>query len=362
MGRGTGVLGPPGGRGFATLGIAVALGLAAALTVTAGAATADTTTTLVKTRPLAVHELTRSVTAYGRVQPDPDEITAITLPRAGIIQHLWISFGERVKTGQRLLQVVTAPQEQMQFEQAQAAVKFAADKLGTQKHLFKQQLTTREQVANARQKLRDARASLDALRRRGSGQRTQIVRAPVAGTVIRVNVNQGDRVKADTGALLLSTGQAVIVPLGVEPEDARRIRAGMPVTLKSAFDANLHVPAAVGSVHGMVNPKTRLLDVIVPIPDQSSSRFVLGSMVEGSIELQRAKVLAVPRRAVLSDRQGSYVFTVAQGHARRIDVSTGLTARGLVQVSSPKLRAGEPIVVLGNYGLADGMAVREAAQ
>lgn len=357
-GRGTAVPAPPGsGR----CGVGVALGLAAVLTATAGAAAADTTT-LVKTQPLAVHELTRSVSAYGRVQPDPDEITAITLPRAGTIQHLWISFGERVKTGQRLLQVVTAPQEQMQFEQAQAAVKFAEDKLATQQRLFKQQLSTREQVANARRKLRDARASLDALRRRGSGQRAQVVRAPVAGTVIKVNVNQGDRVKADTGALLLSTGQAVVVPLGVEPEDARRIRAGMPVTLKSAFDATLHVQAAVGSVHGMVNPKTRLLDVIVPIPNQSSSRFVLGSMVEGSIELQRADVLAVPRQAVLSDRKGPYIFTVVRGRAKRIDVSTGLTARGLVQVTGSRLRAGEPIVVLGNYGLADGMAVREAAQ
>jgi membrane fusion protein (multidrug efflux system) len=314
----------------------------------------------VETQPLARHDLTETLQAYGRVEPAPDQVIAVALPRAGIIEHLWVSLGERIQAGQPLIEVATSPNEQMSYEQAKAAVGFAESKLSRQEHLFQQHLATRDQVDAARQELDDARSTLQALERRGADRKTQVIRAPVAGIVAKVDVTQGDRVQADTGALLLATGRALVVPLGLEPEDARRVASGMPVLLTSAFQPSLHVEAQVGAVHAMVNPSTRLVDAVVAVPDAATSELMLGSAIEGTITLETRNALAVPRRAVLTDAKGPHLFVVEQGHARRVDVSTGLEDGGLLEVSGSGLHAGQKVVTLGNYELSDGAMVRES--
>jgi len=315
----------------------------------------------VETQLLARHDLEETLQAYGRVEPAPDQVIAVALPRAGIIEHLWVSLGERIGAGQPLIEVATSPNERMAYEQAKAAVGFAETKLSRQERLFQQHLATHDQVDAVHQELDDARTRLEAMERRGADRKTQVIRAPVAGIVAKVAVNQGDRVQADTGALLLATGKALIVPLGLEPEDARRVVPAMPVLLTSTFQPNLHVEAHVGAVHAMVNPSTRLVDAVVAVPDLATSQLVLGSAIEGTITLETRSVLAVPRSAVLTDARGAHLFTVEDGHARRVDVATGLEDGGLLEVSASGLHAGQEIVTLGNYELADGAAVRKSS-
>ncbi|MCA9528818.1 MAG: efflux RND transporter periplasmic adaptor subunit [Myxococcales bacterium] len=314
----------------------------------------------VQTTSLAKHDMTETVSAYGRVEPAPDQLIAVSLPRAGTIQHVWVSPGERIEAGQRLLEVAIAPDERMSFEQARAAVRFAQGKLARQRRLFQQRLATRDDVDAARQSLADARATLDAFERRGAERQSQLVRAPVAGIVTRVTINQGERVRAETGALLLATGRALIVPLGVEPEDARRIAPGTKVSLTSPFQPSVRAQTTVSAVHAMVNPTTRLVDVIVSVPDDATFGLVLGSVIEGDIVLATHHAFAVPRRAVLTDAKGAYLFVVEGGRARRVDVTTGISAGGLLEVSAPTLSAGQAVVTLGNYEIEDGSAVRES--
>jgi hypothetical protein len=83
--------------------------------------------------------------------------------------------------------------------------------------------------------------------------------------------------------------------------------------------------------------------------------------VEAAITLGAGDAWSVPRQAVLSDEQGSYLFQVAGGHAHRVAVKVlGETAQtyGVDGRIDPAL----PVVVLGNYELRDGMPVREGAQ
>lgn len=53
------------------------------------------------------------------------------------------------------------------------------------------------------------------------------------------------------------------------------------------------------------------------------------------------------------------MFTVVGGKAKRIAVETGVEHGDWIEITKG-LEAGEPVVAIGNYELADGMAVREA--
>lgn len=316
---------------------------------------------LVQTTMLTRHALSATVTAYGRVQPDPDHLTSITLPRAGLVSRVWVRLGQRVSDGQPLLELATAPAALMEYQQAKAAVDFAQGKLTQIQSLFKQKLATRDQVADARRNLSDARARLEAQRKLGTGQSSEVIRAPFAGIVTHLPITQGQRVQADTTAMLLASGENLVAPLGVEQKDVIRLHAGQPVILSPVFRPNIQMTTEVSEVHAMVDPKTRLVDVLVHIPKQDASQLVLDETVRGIIQLNRDQVLAVPNGAVLRDNQGAYVFVVQGGKAHRVDVTTGLADGKLTEVQG-ELHEGDKVVTLGNYELSDGMAVREAAQ
>ena len=314
---------------------------------------------LVHTTTLALHTLSATVTAYGRVQPDPDHLTSITLPRAGLVSRVWVRLGQRVSDGQPLLELVTAPAALMEYQQARAAVDFARGKLTQVQSLFKQKLSTRDQLADAERNLRDARARLEAQSKLGTGQSSEVIRSPFAGIVTQLPITQGQRVQADTMAMLLASGDDLVTPLGVEQKDVIRVQAGQPVTLSPVFRSNVQMTAQVSEVHAMVDPKTRLVDVLVHIPKQEASQLVLDETVRGIIQLNHAQVQAVPPSAVLRDKQGAYVFVVQGGKAHRVNVTTGLADGKLIEVQG-ELHTGDKVVTLGNYELSDGMAVRVA--
>jgi membrane fusion protein (multidrug efflux system) len=313
---------------------------------------------LVQTKPLAEHTLKETVLAYGRVQPDPDHISSISLSQPGMVNRLLVRLGERVTANQELLELDTAPKVTMDYQQAEAAMDYARNKLDQTERLFSQQLATRDEVSGARRDLEDAQAKLDALQKLGSQKKRVIIRAPFAGIITQLKVSQGQRVQADTEAMLLASGNTLIVPLGVEPEDARRIKPGMGVVLESLFEATWHVEVEVTKVLAMVDPTTRLVEVLTRVPASKSAPLVIGNRIKGTITLREETTPAVSRSAVLRDAEGAYVFIIREGRAHRVNITTGTEQGDLVAVQGP-LKIGEVVVTVGNYELKDGMAVQE---
>ena len=111
----------------------------------------------------------------------------------------------------------------------------------------------------------------------------------------------------------------------------------------------------------MINPTTRLVDVIVSIPRTEADHLTLGSLVQGKIQLVAKPFLVAPRSAVLEDERGAYVFRVKDGRARRVKVAVEMVEGDIVAVSGP-LKPGDAIAYEGNYELSDGMKVKENSQ
>jgi RND family efflux transporter MFP subunit len=217
-------------------------------------------------------------------------------------------------------------------------------------------LATREQVAQAQRDLADARATERSLRTVGANAAQQTLRAPKDAIVTAVLINAGDRSAADTAALSLAAVDGLIVRLGVEPEAAREIVAGTKVKLVSVFDSDRVIEAAAKRVHAMLNPTTRLVDVIVPIAAEDAATLTLGSQMRGSISLGAIDALVVPKSALLRDESGDYVFTVVVDRAHRVDVEVLLDRQSDAAIRG-KIAAGDAVVVAGGYQLSDGTRV-----
>jgi RND family efflux transporter MFP subunit len=303
--------------------------------------------------------MTDTLETYGTLDPDPVQVLSLSLRHAGLINRIWVRLGQRVESGGRLLEVVTAPDASMQYLQAQSAVDFARRELTRQQRMLDEQLATRAQVDAARKALEDATSTLQALEKRGLDMAQETLRAPMDGIITRLDVSQGQRVQADTTAMLVAAEQRLIARLWVEPEDLVDIRTGAAVTITPVFTPGVSIETTVREIHAMIDPGTQLVEMLAAIPEQQVDRLVLGSRIRGSIQLASHNRLVVPRSTVLGEGGNAYLFIVEDGKARRVAVEADGEEEDLVAVSGP-LQAGDRVVVTGNYELADGMAVRES--
>jgi membrane fusion protein, multidrug efflux system len=323
-----------------------------------GAATQEASA-LVKTQPLQMQPVTDTLTVYGDVMTG--KVESINFPRAGQVSRLLVVQGQRVKQGTPLATLVSDPNTQMTYNQAVNAANSARGELKRIKELFSLQLATQSQVDNARRALQDAQANLAAQRKLGGELGSATVTAPFDGVVTALAVGQGDRIQPGATILQLGHTDSLRVQFGIEPDDSRLVKVGMPVILASVQNAEQTISAAITQMQELIDPKTQLINAMVELPVQPAGLLVPGMRVKGTIQVGEHKAWAVPRQAVLTDDQGTYIFQVSQGRARRVNVTKGQESQGLVAISGA-MDTHLPVVVLGNYELQDGMKVREGAQ
>jgi membrane fusion protein, multidrug efflux system len=319
---------------------------------------AEQPSALVNTIPLARHTLADTLVGYGTVAPATGQVENLNVPYGGRVVALRVSLGQTVRRAESLVEVETDPSAYLAYRQAATAVEFAHGELHSVEELATQQLATRSQVAAAKKALTDSELQLREQERLGAGRKTAILTAPFSGVITSLSATLGERIPAGKVLLRLARTNELRADIGIEPGDAARIRSGMSAQLVSVFDEHNAVVAKVTQVQGMIDPQTQLVDVVVRFRNDASRPLLPGTHVRCEITAGKDTSWAVPRQAVLRDGRGAYVFQVQNGRARRVDVTTGIESEGLIGVSGP-LDPQQPVVVLGNYELKDGMTVRE---
>jgi membrane fusion protein (multidrug efflux system) len=343
--------------------VLLALLLVAALAPSARAQTSgavdDGVVAPVVTIPAAERDLQAVIAGFGKVEPDANGVLAVSVPHNGIVSRVYVHAGQAVIAGAPLLDLAPTPSAHLAYEQARTALELARADLTRTQRLFAEQLATRDQIDKAKSVLRDAEATLQAQTQSGAGRAIEKLTAAFGGTVIAVAASEGEQLQEGAKALVLARSDALMVRLGVEPEEAKRLRAGMDVSLADAL-AQAKYPGRLTAVDAVINQQTRLVDALAQIDAAGGDAPLIGAVMRGEITLAREHRLALPRGAVLADREGTYVFVVRDGKAQRVAVTTGIDDGRWVAVTGG-VQPGDSVVIQGNYELQDGMTVQSVA-
>ncbi|WP_018914250.1 efflux RND transporter periplasmic adaptor subunit [Thiomonas sp. FB-6] len=346
---------PPGNTRWALI---LAAALAAATIAPALADVAPSA--LVRMAALQRGVLTRSVEAVGTVRTASGGTLSVDFARPVRVRRVLVRPGQGVRRDQVLLEVDNTPAGKARYAQAREALRFAKADLGRLLQLQSQQLATQSQVDAARKSLADARATLAAQQAQGMDQAREIVRAPFDGLVQSVQATPGMQLAAGGTALSLAPGAGLQAVVGVDPRQASELAPGTVAQLASVFDPAQSVQATVLDVAGRVDPASGRVEVRLALG--ATLRWLLpGLAVQASLPLHAWSGWLVPRQAVLRDADGqAYVFQDDHGHARRVAVRVE-GDEGERSAISGALQPALPLVVLGNYELKDGMALRAGA-
>ncbi|MCL4527184.1 MAG: efflux RND transporter periplasmic adaptor subunit [Gammaproteobacteria bacterium] len=314
---------------------------------------------LVQLTPARVMPLAEHLRAYGTVEFAPEGGRTLSLEAESLVSQVLVANGQRVHQGEALLRVAPSINDQLQLQQAQIGVRFALTDQQRLESLRTRQLATNAEVQTAQQTLAKAQATLHDLQMRLKALQAGVVRSPIDGVVETVSVHQGDLIAAGQPLLRLSTGSALRILLGVEPEDLPRVKVGDAVRLRPVYGDQFPLSGKIQQIYWQVDPKTRLAQVVVPMAATAS--LLPGAMVRAQIILGHQKSLAIPDSAVLQQGGRSYCFVDVHGKAQQRWIETGWREAGWIAVSKG-LQAGEMVVSLGNYELRDGMALRVAGK
>jgi RND family efflux transporter MFP subunit len=309
----------------------------------------------VRTARAEVGEITQARDVFGSVVPKPGAVVASALNCEVIVKKALVIAGQLVAKDDALCEVQASPATLAELDAANAEIESAGKVLQAVRDRQSANLGTRQELLEAENAERQARLKLAQLQAT-LPDRSGIVRAGAAGRVMEMHVQSGAIVPAGTTLVEILEGDAVMIELGVLPDDAAGLVAGQTMPLEiPARGGETKLTGSIAWVSGSVDAASHMVDAYLAAPREAALR--VGEIVRGRIERKSSDHIIVPRVAVLPGEDGQTIFVVQDGRARRRIVTTGLQDSSRVELTGGEVKAGDEVVILGNYELEDGMEV-----
>lgn len=278
---------------------------------------------------------------------------------AGPVTELSVRVGDRVASGDTLLQIDPAPAS-ARLAAARAAARETEVALAQARRDLERIDRVSDKVLSEAE--RDAaRSRVDTLDARLQSQQAAAreaqvqlarhsLRAPFDGVVSARRVDRGDWVSIGQPVLDLVSVDAIDVRVDVTRALARQVQPGDPVTLGPVAGQVLAVVPAL-------DPTTRTSAIrVAPAPGMAHD-FVPGDTVSVGFRVQRSRDdgALVPRDALLLGPVDTRIARVAEGHADIVTVQVVATTaeRALVTGIEP----GDAVVTRGGERLRPGQAL-----
>jgi RND family efflux transporter MFP subunit len=293
------------------------------------------------------------VVAYGNTGPALNGSHTINMAQPGQVTRLSITPGAAIRKGQPLITFAAAPATRTAYQQALVALWAAKAQRQTTAQLMTQQLATRDQLLQADKAVKDAAATLAALRADGADKAERTLLAPFDGVVTAVAVTEGDRIPAGAPLLTLVQADQLVVTVGVDPRDQPRLHIGQTAVLERLTGGG-GIDGQVVRVDSALNTRTRLVDVDLRFP---TGALLAGEAVRASIVVGEISGWIAPHGAVVTANGPPHVFQVQSGKARAVPVEISLSSPVADVVQGP-LDPAQPLILDGAYQVFSGDSVR----
>lgn len=312
-------------------------------------------TATVRTAPAITAVIGETLTAYGAAEFDPAAMEALTSPFEAQVAAVHVAVGQAVRAGDPVVTLVPSPTTRLELDRLAREGGQTARDYERLRRLRADGLASDAEVEAARSAASTAAAASRSLQARAAGG---VLRAKRAAVVDTLSASPGALLAAGAPVATLGATSRLNARLGIEVEDAQRLRVGAPVALEAMHEDGGRLDARIASVDRRVDSATRLAAALVDLPP--AGPFLPGETLRGEISLGvQAGATVIPRRAVLYAGELPFTFVVVGGKAVRRDLRLGVEQSDRVQVLNG-LRPGERVVVEGGAALSPGMAVKEA--
>lgn len=322
----------------------------------------DTTTAskgkLVSVQPVTVEDFVHYIDLQGKV--DADQISYIAPPngQGGVVIALYVKEGERVKKGQRILQ--------MDDRLLRQQIKVSETQLGLARELYQRTQKLWEQNIGSEIQLLQSKTQVEALERSIATAQEQInqfsVTSPADGIVDQVNVKVGELFTGvnQLGYQIRVVDNSTLKAIVEVPENyMSRIKAGDQVIV-AIPDMQKEYTSTIRRTSQVINPNTRTFTIEATIPG--------GEVRPNSVAAIKIKDFAAPTSIVIplnliqTDDKGKYVYVAEKTEKGKMTavkkmITMGETYGDKAQIQSG-LDANMVLITEGYQSLYNGQEIR----
>lgn len=326
-------------------------------------------TTDFATEPAAPRALQSRVRALGTIRPAAGGEARVHASDSGWMGGEALpALGTRIERGQLLATVVRRPGGESQraplnaeLRVGKAELEQTRTQLARLERLASDGAASRTEVEEARTRVAVARyrvesatarlAQFDATLQGKGVDKGLEVRAPIAGTLVGIEVVAGQPIEAGQALFHIVDLDEVWLEAHVFERDLPRIADATSATFRVPGDERHHTvpPGRRVEVGRVLDPERRTARVVFAL-DNRASRFWVGQSAEVEIGVGAPReTLAIPRRALIAEAGREVVYVMSGGESfERRPLTLGVSDGGFVEVVAG-LAPGERVVTVGGY-------------
>jgi cobalt-zinc-cadmium efflux system membrane fusion protein len=284
----------------------------------------------------------------GQIALNEDRTAHVTPRAAGSVRDVSADLGQQVRKDQVLASIASADiaGQRGALTAAQKRVDYARRIVATERTLWEEKITARQDLLKAEQELVEAEVARDTVRQQlqalgaaggsGSGGSNLLaIRAPFDGIIVEKHITLGEVVGADTRVFTLTDLSTVWADVVVPARDLDIVRVGTTAVIRS-IASDTTAPGKVSFVSSLVGEASRSAKARVVLANPGAAwrpgLAVNVDIVTGSsdvpVAVAREAIQTVDTRQVVYKRvkEGFIAQPVSTGRAdgRFIEITAGL--------------------------------------
>lgn len=342
--------------------------------------------------------LSEVITTNGYTQLPPQSQADVSVFMGGIVKTIAVIEGQYVKKGQSLATFQSMEFNNLRLEKAKlteelqqarvnkefldldyARQKELSDENVTAKKTF-QKVSSELDLVNNKIKITQQQIEIldQNLLLSGNGNSNTIaITAPISGHITAINVKIGSNISANTSLFSIVDNSEMYVELLVYEKDLFKIKVGQSFRFVLTNQGNKEIIGNIFSIGKAFQKQTKSVAVRANIYNKTIG-LIPGMYVNALIDIGNSDVNTLPVEAIVKAEGKEFIFiheaeekyehsTSEKAHEedtgvhfKRIEVKTGTTQLGYVQVTPlEEIPAGAKIVTKGAYYLQSSIANAE---
>ncbi len=307
------------------------------------------------TAPVLRGDFTPAIHASGTVVARSGALARLAAPAPSRVTAVHVNLGDRVAQGTPLV-TLDAPLFSADSAGTAAALTAAQAAWERAVRLEQEGIVPAREVEQRAAELAQARASAATSRRNAE---LSVLRAPITGVVTGLDASLGASVDPGMTLVEVVDPRSLDVAIALSPDDAARIRPGMPVTISAPGIGP--IKARVVAIGAAVDPASRT--VTVRARPAAATGLRVDQTVTAVITLPSLPdAILVPAAAIVPEGDSAVVvFTVDSARVvHRTPIIIGQRSDSIVTVRQG-LTPGEIVVTAGAFAMVDGATLDHAA-
>lgn len=291
------------------------------------------------------------VEIQGKIDAE-ENVTAFSKAQ-GVITAIYVTPGQRVSRGQKLVQLDNSVLIQ-QIGQAESQVALARSLFQRQKNLWDQKIGTEVQFLQAQTNLQSAERQLSALRQQSN---LYSITSPINGTIDQMDLKLGQAITPGQqgNGIQIVNDKILKVKANVPESYSSSVSTGNKVKILVP-DANDSVTTSVTFAGKAIDPVSRSFPIEVKLPTRNTLRPNMTAVLKIA-DYTKANAISVPVKAIQKSENGDYVYVNQNGVAKQKNVKQGNVSAGRAEILSG-LEAGDLVIIEGAADLEDGDKVK----